>query len=275
LYRKLAEHTVRCRTDAVGKKPLTCKTVEVFLSFPHCNRSFMTLRSDLSSFLKGPPNNSRGAYCFVCVVLAFSVTSRASPSLPAPNVLYAPCVSCHQANAWGSADGVIPSLAAQQPRYLEKRLAVFRFDARGDMVAQTVPEHSKWSSQRDSAALAAYLSVLEASPSPAMGSGERLRVGQEIYSHICAACHGDAGLGESRLAIPRLAGQNYPYLRRQIDEAAELHGDGAPTEMTGALRGMQPADKTALADYISRLGVAGALLNSSTLEGSVSPSPRR
>jgi cytochrome c553 len=141
---------------------------------------------------------------------------------------------------------------------LEKRLSYFRYDAR-EVVAPAVPEHSKWSSQPNSAALTRYLANLAPNPSPVMGSAEHLRIGQEIFSHICAACHGAAGLGESRLPVPRIAGQNYPYLRRQIDEAAALHGDRAPPAMTGALRGMQSEDKAALADYISRLGVSGAL----------------
>jgi len=94
------------------------------------------------------------------------------------------------------------------------------------------------------------------------GSGEQLRVGQEIYSHICAACHGADGRGETANRVPRIAGQHYPYLRRQIDAAAALHRDLAPPEMTAALRGMRPQEEDALADYISRLGTSEALLDS-------------
>jgi cytochrome c553 len=54
--------------------------------------------------------------------------------------------------------------------------------------------------------------------------------------------------------VPRISGQHYPYLRRQIEEAARLHRDLAPPEMTSALRGMRETEKDALADYISRLG---------------------
>jgi cytochrome c553 len=181
--------------------------------------------------------------------------------------LYAPCVVCHQPNAWGSPDGAIPSLAGQQARYLEKQLSLFRSGARVDTAMQVVTAHRTFSNQDDIAALARYLSALGANPHPVEGSGEHLRVGQELYAHICAACHGVTGQGESGNRVPRIAGQHYPYLKRQIEAAAGLHKDLAPPEMTSALRGMRPQEMDALADYISRLGNSEALLDSSRLDG--------
>jgi cytochrome c553 len=67
--------------------------------------------------------------------------------------------------------------------------------------------------------------------------------------------------------VPRIAGQHYPYLQRQILAAAALHKELAPPEMTSALRGMRPQEKDALADYISRLGNSEALLDSNRLDG--------
>jgi len=125
---------------------------------------------------------------------------------------------------------------------------------------QIVTAHPTFSSQHI-VALTNYLSSLEANPHPMKGSGEHLRVGQELYAHICAACHGIDGRGEQGNRAPRIAGQHYPYLRRQIEAAANLHKDLAPPEMTSALRGMRPQEKDALADYISRLGESQALLD--------------
>ncbi len=175
--------------------------------------------------------------------------------------LYAPCVVCHQPNAWGSPDGVIPNLAGQQKRYLEKQLALFRTGARVNTAMQLVAEHSTFGDQSRVDAVAAYLSRLDANPNPVKGSGEHLRVGQELYTHICGACHGYDGRGNAANIVPRIAGQHYPYLRRQIDVAADLHRALAPPEMTGALRGMPDSEKDALADYISRLGSSEVLLD--------------
>jgi cytochrome c553 len=178
-------------------------------------------------------------------------------------------VVCHQPNAWGSPDGDIPSLAGQQKRYLEKQLAVFRSGARVDTAMQVVAAHSTFSNQDNIVALANYLAGLDANPNPVNGSGEHLRIGQELYAHICAACHGIDGRGEQGNRAPRIAGQHYPYLRRQIEAAAGLHKDLAPPEMTSALRGMRPQEKDALADYISRLGNSEALLDTNRLDGAV------
>ncbi len=142
---------------------------------------------------------------------------------------------CHQPNAWGSTDGAIPSLAGQQERYLERQLAVFRSGARVDTAMQIVTAHPSVGSQDDIIALARYLTALEPNPHPVKGSGKHLRVGQELYTHICAACHGVAGQGEAANRVPRIAGQQYPYLKRQIEAAAALHKDLAPPEMTSAL----------------------------------------
>ena len=176
--------------------------------------------------------------------------------------LYAPCVVCHQPAAWGSPDGAIPNLAGQGKRYLERQLELFRSGARVDTAMQVVAAHPTFSERPHIVALATYLSRLAANPSPVTGGGEHLRVGQEIFAHICAACHGIDGRGEELNRIPRIAGQHYPYLRRQIDAAAALHRELAPPEMTSALRGMHDQEKDALADYISRLGSSDVLLDS-------------
>jgi cytochrome c553 len=175
---------------------------------------------------------------------------------------YAPCVVCHQPSAWGSQDGAIPNLAGQRKRYLEKQLELFRSGARVDTAMQIVTAHPTFSDRSHIVALATYLSSLTANPNPVTGGGEHLRVGQEIFAHICAACHGIDGRGAELNRVPRIAGQHYPYLRRQIDAAAALHRELAPPEMTSALRGMHDQEKDALADYISRLGSSDALLDS-------------
>ena len=187
--------------------------------------------------------------------------AQAGPTSADGSHLYAPCVVCHQPNAGGAVDGSIPNLAGQQKRYLETQLGLFASGARVDTAMQVVTAHPKSSNSSDFAALSSYLSALAWNPAPVKGSGEHLRVGQEIYTHICAACHGPDGRGQAGNRVPRIAGQHYPYLRRQVEEAARLHRELAPPEMTSALRGMRESEKDALADYISRLGNTAALVD--------------
>jgi len=216
------------------------------------------------------PNLPLGVQILQAVLaLAIVGVAQAAPSISDGRRLYAPCVVCHQPNAWGSPDGAIPGLAGQQKQYLEKQLALFRSGARVETAMQVVTAHETFSNQQNIVALANYLSSLDANPHPVKGSGEHLRVGQELYAHICAACHGADGRGDSANRVPRIAGQQYPYLSRQIEAAAALHKDLAPPEMTTALRGMPSQEKDALADYISRLGHSEPLLDSNRPNGTL------
>jgi cytochrome c oxidase subunit 2 len=201
------------------------------------------------------------------LALALVGVAQAAPPVSDGSRLYAPCAVCHQLNAWGSPDGATPSLAGQQKRYLERQLALFRSGARLDTAMQGATAHPMFSDQTSIVALAAYLSGLDANPNPIKGSGDHLRVGQELFVHICAACHGIDGRGDPVNRVPRIAGQHFPYLERQIEAAAGLHKDLSPPEMTGALRSMLPQEQDALADYISRLGTADALLDPERVEG--------
>jgi cytochrome c553 len=190
--------------------------------------------------------------------------------------LYAPCVTCHEPNAWGAPDGRIPNLAGQQRRYLERQLSLFRSGARVDNAMQVVTAHPTFGDPANIAALATYLSRLEPDPHPVNGSGDHLRVGMELFAHICAACHGVDGRGEAGNRVPRIAGQHYPYLRAQIAAAAELHKEMAPPEMTSALRSLRPPEMDALADYISRLGGADVVVDPNRIDlGKDLPPSRR
>lgn len=197
---------------------------------------------------------SRVQLFLVVLVVSVFCVAQASDSTSSGSHLYAPCAVCHQPNAWGSPDGSIPNLAGQQEDYLEKQMALFRSRARVDTAMQVVAAHRKFGNQHDIVALASYLAALDATHHPVYGSGEHLRLGQQLYAHLCAACHGVDGRGERDNRVPLIAGQHYPYLRRQVEAAANLHRHVAPPEMTSALHDIRPQEKDALADYISRLG---------------------
>jgi len=181
--------------------------------------------------------------------------------------LYESCVGCHQPNAWGSSDGAIPTLAGQQKRYLERQLTRFQSGTNVDPAMPLVVVHPAFGTAHEIAVVATYLADLDVNPKPVEGAGDHLRLGQESFTHICAACHGADGRGSAVNRVPRISGQHYPYLRRQIEAAAELHKDYAPLEMTSAIRGMRPQEKDALADYVSRLGNSDVLLNPDHFDG--------
>lgn len=192
-------------------------------------------------------------WCHTALLVVCIGPPAAAAPTPTGRSLYGPCVVCHQPNAWGSPDGFIPSLAAQQRRYLERQITAFRLGMRVDMAMQLVSAHAKLKGRDNIRAVASYLSALPANPAPVKGSGEQLPLGQETYQHICAACHGPSGQGQAANRVPRIAAQHFPYVRRQIDVAGDLHRDYAPPEMTGAMQSMTDMQRDAVADYVSRL----------------------
>lgn len=197
------------------------------------------------------------------VVLSFAVVTVAQAASPIPDGkhLYAPCVVCHQPNAWGSPDGSIPNLAGQREGYLANQITSFRSGARTGTAMQVVSAHSTFSDPRDVSALAEYLSALEANPKPVAGAGENLRLGQEIYTYICATCHGFSGEGKHEGNVPRIAKQHYPYLRREIKDVALLHRKISNAGQDMVLRKLSAVAKDAVADYISHLGESEAVLD--------------
>src|ERR1019366_6746953 len=163
------------------------------------------------------------------------IAAQAATEMPDGNRLYAPCVVCHQPNAWGSSDGIIPNLAGQKERYLAKQIESFRSGARVGTAMRLVSIHSTFSDPQNVSALAGYLSALDINPKPVTGAGEHLRLGQEMYTHLCAGCHGFDGQGGAEARVPRIAEQHYPYLRRQIEDVALLHRNVTATEMATVL----------------------------------------
>lgn len=145
--------------------------------------------------------------------------------------------------------------------YLVRQLTAFRMGVRVDEAMQPVSEHPAFNDPANIKTLAAYLSMLNSDPKPVLGSGKHLRLGQESYTHICAGCHGFDGRGEQLNRVPRVAGQHYPYLRHELDVAAELHRALAPPEMINALRGLTDQEKDAIADYVSRLSMSEPLMD--------------
>jgi cytochrome c553 len=74
-----------------------------------------------------------------------------------------------------------------------------------------------------------------------------------VYGTRCESCHGDAGLGNSKRMIPRVAGQHYEYLMRQIYDATDGRRPNFSPDHIRILATLDRRDIVGLADYLSRL----------------------
>ena len=148
------------------------------------------------------------------------------------------CKDCHGPSAQGYRGYFpIPRLAGQQTAYLENQLRAFVEHRRTNNVMFNVA-HAL--SPSVISALAA--SFRELNPAPIGGAPRQLvAAGKSIYEDgvpdanvaACAACHGpDAtGVGE----IPRLAGQLYPYLIKELTNWGKERGQNPTKPDTSAI----------------------------------------
>jgi cytochrome c553 len=109
---------------------------------------------------------------------------------------------------------------------------------------------------QDIADTAAYMHSLKWLTDNGKGPGKNLKQGEELYKKNCQSCHGARGEGDEAKFIPRLAGQHYKHMLRQIAEMREGKRKNADKDMLKVIKPYSDADTEAVSDYLSRLTVA-------------------
>lgn len=70
----------------------------------------------------------------------------------------------------------------------------------------------------------------------------------------CLSCHGEQGLGDDNMGTPRLAGQGFTYIRKQLYEfAADRRTDTTMGVMNGVAKALSDQDKADIAAYESSI----------------------
>jgi cytochrome c553 len=164
------------------------------------------------------------------------------------------CTECHGVDG-NSTNPTIPSLAAQPPLYTFYQLIQFREGRRKDPQMSPFAAHLSDAEMQD---LAAYYAVQQpASAASGEPDSRKMDAGQQaVERHYCASCHAPGLIGQDQ--VPRLAGQHYAYLLKQ------LHGFKAQTSadldgsMTTAAQALSDREIEALAHYIAQLRSAPA-----------------
>jgi cytochrome c553 len=171
------------------------------------------------------------------------------------------CKDCHGPSAQGY-DGYfpIPRLAGQQTEYLENQLRAFIEHRRTNNIMFNVA-HAL--SPGMIAALAADFRAL--SPKPIGGAPTRfVALGRTIFQDgvpdaniaACAACHGPEATGSG--PIPRLAGQLYPYVIKELVNWGKERGQNPAKPDTSAImspvaHSLNKSQIEAVAAYVSNL----------------------
>lgn len=192
----------------------------------------------------------------LCAAWATSASAADDPQVT--KIVHQVCAKCHGVNGISQAS-MFPRLAGQPADYIEAELRAMRDRTRTDPHAKMFmwPIAGTLTDQQIKG-VAQYF----AGQVPALGHtpiaeeqatrGERLyKIGDIVHDiPACAGCHGDQAEGNG--AVPRLAGQHYAYLLRQIQD---FRNGVRPNETMHENTASMSDDKAAaLAQYLSALG---------------------
>jgi cytochrome c553 len=158
------------------------------------------------------------------------------------------CAACHGPN--GNSDNpAVPSIAQQPAQFVSTALYQFREGNRKD--PQMTPMAAPLSNAEMNE-LAAYFSKQPAAAPKHQSKPENVANGAGLAKkYNCSQCHGPKLLGQQH--IPRLAGQQFEYLKVQLKgfkagTRADIDGN-----MTSAAKAVPQQDLDALADYLAGL----------------------
>jgi cytochrome c553 len=171
------------------------------------------------------------------------------------------CKTCHGLSAQGYRGYYpMPRLAGQQPKYLENQLRAFTERRRTNPVMFNVAHGLS-----PSMLTALVTHFRDLNPEPLGGAPKELvATGKTIYEDglpeanvpACSACHGFDAKGKDE--IPRLAGQFFPYLIKELTNWSKERGQRSMENDPSALMRVTAHNLTqtqiaAIAAYVSYL----------------------
>ncbi|MCK5919184.1 MAG: c-type cytochrome [Cocleimonas sp.] len=183
-----------------------------------------------------------------------------TPNIENGKKLYRNCALCHSPEGWGNPSGRFPQIAGQHQKVIIKQLADIRSKNRDNPTMYPFARSTYLKGPQAMADMAAYVSKLPMVPNNTVGSGDDLKKGKKIFDDNCTKCHGDKGEGHNDDYYPRIQGQHYEYLLRQMLWIKSGKRRNADKKMVKQIEGFSEADLAAVADYTSRLKPEKSLL---------------
>ena len=142
------------------------------------------------------------------------------PDLKNGQHIYETCASCHLPEGWGNSDGAYPQIAGQHQNVLIQQLLDIRSGKRENPTMYPFVQERTIGGYQSLADVVVYISTLPMHPQHRKGPWrnytDEYKAGETLYKENCASCHGGHGEGNNETSTPKLYGQHYPYIKRQI-----------------------------------------------------------
>jgi cytochrome c553 len=155
------------------------------------------------------------------------------------------CVECHGPKG-NSTKGQYPILAGQTSRYIYLQLKDFKEGRRSD---PDMTPKAKDLSREDMFDIAAYFSAQKPVATPFKPDPERAAKGKAKADETM--CHSGGFMGQNE--IPRVAGQQYDYVVKQLRDFKARHRTNDAGNMASVAQTLSDADIENLAHYLSGL----------------------
>ena len=167
------------------------------------------------------------------------------PAAPAKAAL---CTACHGPNG-NATIAVNPILAGQTSRYLYLQLRDFQEGRRSDPQMSPIAKDLTRDEMRE---LAEYFAAQKPAPQTFKTSADKAKLGRAKSDEtLCTMCHlgGFAGQNE----IPRVAGQNYDYIVKQLKDFKDKKRTNDAGNMLSVSRTLSDTDIENLGHFLAGL----------------------
>ena len=158
------------------------------------------------------------------------------------------CDACHGPNG----NAVIPEnprLAGQAWRYIYIELKDFSEGRRTDQVMTPI---SKVLSRDEMIALGNWYAAQTAAANPFKADSAKVDAGRKVSDAVlCPMCHGGGFVGQNE--VPRVAGQNPEYIRKQLQDFKAKRRTNDAGNMTSVAHTLSDSDIENLSHYIANL----------------------
>jgi len=185
--------------------------------------------------------------CVIAAALSLvGIAANGQPKVPAKAE---PCVACHGPGG-KSALPQFPILAGQTARYLYLQMRDFQEGRRSDhpVMSPMVKDLTR-DEMRE---LADYFSQQKPLPQTFKVDADKARLGkQKADETLCTMCHQGGFAGQNE--IPRVAGQHYDYVVKQLLAFKARHRTNDAGNMTSVASTLNDTDIENLAHYLAGL----------------------
>jgi len=203
----------------------------------------------------------------------FNAALAKTPNLEHGSELFRECAACHGPSGGGSKNGDVPRIAGQHLTVIVRQLVDYRHDLRWDIRMEHYAGRKLLDHPQSIVDIAGFISQLTGDPSNSVGTGLLVGHGATVYASRCARCHGAEGEGNATSRIPRLAGQHYEYLLRQMYDAVDGRRPNFSPAHIRILAKLERDDLLGLADFLARSEWTGPIAMITRTHGFRDPSP--